>query len=156
MKLKLIAIGNPFRRDDGAGIAAARALRASTHFEIVEMDAEPGNLFAAWRGADAVIILDAAAPTGAPGRISRIVIGEKTLPKESPVGSTHAFGLAKSIELAEALGERPRTIVVYAIEGEDFSYGEGLSPDVENSIAPLVDSIAQEIILLTKGEAANA
>lgn len=150
MTIKVIGIGNRFRRDDGAAVVALRHLKPRTGVDMISTSAEPTNLMTAWEGAEAAILIDAAAPAGAPGRISRIVAGRDSLPTESPVASTHAYGLAKTIDLAEALGDRPDNIIIYAIEGANFDHGEGLSLPVENAISILVQKIEAEIEKLTK------
>ncbi len=143
MTLRIIAVGNLNRRDDGAGILAARAFRRSFKgdIDVVESIAEPASLLTAWGDVDTVIILDASAPAGKPGRIRSIVVGQDPLPKETSAASTHAFGLASALELANALGEAPATTIVLTIEGEDFGYGEGLSQHVAAAISNFVQAI---------------
>ncbi len=156
--IKVIGVGNLFRRDDGAGFVAARALKAHnlTGVDIIEATAEPTALMTAWQGADTVIILDAAAPAGRPGRITRMLAGQDALPAETPVSSTHAFGLAKAIELAEALGERPSTMVIYAIEGGDFDFGEGLSTKVQKALPRFLDQVVEEVEKRIRMETSHA
>jgi hydrogenase maturation protease len=55
--------------------------------------------------------------------------------------STHAFGLPEAIELGRALERLPSQLLVYAIEGRDFSAGQGLTEDV----AAAVKAVAGEL-----------
>lgn len=158
MAIKIVGVGNPFRRDDCAGIVAARILKTRNliDLEIVESNAEPATLMTVWSGVDTVIVLDAAAPAGRPGHISRVVVGQDVLPAESPLSSTHAFGLAKAIELAEVLGELPPTMIIFAIEGADFDHGEGLSESVQKALPTFVDQVVGEVANLARMEISHA
>ena len=48
--------------------------------------------------------------------------------------STHAFGLAETIELARALRKLRGTVLVYGIAGTDFNAGEGLTARVAAAV----------------------
>jgi hydrogenase maturation protease len=58
--------------------------------------------------------------------------------------STHSFGVAEAVELARALGRPPARVVVFGIEGRDFTPGEGLSPDVGAAVDEVVRRVAEE------------
>ncbi|MEO1240424.1 MAG: hydrogenase maturation protease [Pseudomonadota bacterium] len=158
MSVKVIGVGNAFRRDDGAGIAAVNLLRerASASFDIAVSSAEPSELMTAWEGADVVILLDAAAAGSAPGKITRTVIGKTPLPPDASGASTHDLGVAAAIALAEALDERPETVIVYTIEGADFGFGEDLSKEVVAALPMLIDQVAQETAKLSVEELRHA
>ncbi len=158
MTVRLIAIGNPCRRDDGAALLAAQALRKriGSDVDIVEISGEPTALLSALEGAGAVVLLDASAAAGAPGRVRRLVPGEDRLAPEAPVASSHAFGLAQTLALAEALGALPPSIVIFAIEGEDFDHGEGLTPRVAAALPALVENVEREIGRLQKESSVHA
>jgi hydrogenase maturation protease len=74
----------------------------------------------------------------APGTIRRFDASAQPLPKDAFRCSTHAFGVARAIELSRALGELPRSLVVYGIEGKNFAAGVGLSPEVERAVGEVV------------------
>lgn len=140
----LIGIGNPDRGDDGAGPAAAGRLAGRTALRIETNTGDALALLDAWKDTDTVILIDAAAPAGHPGRIHRLDGGGE-LPRDLGLGSTHAFGLAQAIELARALGQLPPRLVIYAIEGERFDLGAGLSPEVAAAVAEVTDRIILEM-----------
>lgn len=158
MTVRVIGVGNAYRRDDGAGPAATDLLRqrASAPFDIAVSSADASDLMAAWEGAHAVILIDAAAAGKAPGTIIRTVIGKDPLPPDTSSASTHAFGVAAAIALADALGERPETMIVYTIEGADFGFGEGLSEPVGAAMPSLVDLVVQETASLCEKERRHA
>ena len=58
--------------------------------------------------------------------------------------SSHAFGLGEAIALGRALGNAPRRIVVYAIEGENFETGAPMSERVAAAVGPVAELVAAE------------
>jgi hydrogenase maturation protease len=137
--LLIIGLGNPWRGDDGAGPAVARALGEDPG--VVVQEGEPIGLIDAWAGAAEVIVVDAVSSGAAPGTIHRLDPVAERLPAELARGSTHAFGLADTLELARALGRLPPRLVVYGIEGERFDAGEALSAPVRAA----VDAVREEL-----------
>jgi hydrogenase maturation protease len=125
----VIGIGNAWRRDDGAGPAVARAAGG------VCTD-DPVRLLELWDGEPHVVVVDACASGAPPGTIHRGDAGMLTHP-----ASTHGFGVAEAIELAQALGRAPARLDLYAIEGADFGHGEGLSPCVMEAVRRLAGSL---------------
>ena len=59
--------------------------------------------------------------------------------------STHAFGVGDAVELARALGRLPERVVVYGIEGADFTAGAGLSTQVAAAVQRVVDELEEEV-----------
>ena len=55
------------------------------------------------------------------------------VPAQLSFQSTHVFGVGEAIELARVLEQLPPILIVYAIEGENFSTGIGLTSKVERS-----------------------
>lgn len=176
MKVLVAAIGNPDRGDDGAGPAVAARLRGRVPetARIVVCGGDVLALIEEWRGFPDVIVVDAAAPLGRPGRIHRTwlfprVAGEVASaasrrgrradgplhhaahgpPPPLPAGeeplaraSSHALGLAETVELARGLGRLPRRLVAYLVEGDCFDFGAPLSP----AVAAAVDIVAARIL----------
>ena len=61
---------------------------------------------------------------GRPARfVRRFEAHEQPLPASSLRTSTHSLGVVEAIELARSLGELPRHVVVFAIEGRSFEPG---------------------------------
>ncbi len=91
-------------------------------------EGEPVGLIEEWTGADEVIVVDAVSSGAPPGTIHRLDPLAEPIPAALSQGSTHAFGLAETIELARALDRLPRRLTVYGIEGERFAAGRGAQP----------------------------
>lgn len=140
----IIGVGNRFRRDDGAGLAAARKLRdrLPRGTRILERDGDLTGLFEDWAGENEVVLLDATSSGATPGAIRRLDGHAGRLPAGLARPSTHALGVAEVVELGRVMGSLPSSLVVYGIEGRDFSAGEGLSPEVAIAADRLADLVA--------------
>lgn len=144
----IIGIGNDFRGDDGVGLVIARILRqlGLPGIEIIENSGEGTGLISLWKGADTVFVIDAVFSSAEPGKIYRFETGKDNLPSALFKGfSTHAIGLAEAIELSKALGELPRRLIIYGIEGSSYEAGRGLTPEIERSAELVVSKIIEEI-----------
>jgi hydrogenase maturation protease len=103
---------------------------------------EPSRLLDLWAGADHAIVVDAARSGAPPGTVRRFDATAGPLPAGITRSSTHLFGVADAVELARALGRLPAHLDVYAIEGQDFSAGTGLTAAVEQAVAALARSLS--------------
>ena len=129
----VIGLGNSWRGDDGAGPAVARELLD----EVRARARVRGRAGGADRGLDGRRRGDRrrrrqlrrAAGDDPPARPAR-----RADPRRAVAGSTHAFGLAETIELARALDRLPARVTVYGIEGERFTAGEELSQPVRAAV----------------------
>jgi hydrogenase maturation protease len=126
----VIGAGNPWRRDDGAGAAVARALGGVCEPDLARLVERLG-------AASHAIVVDASASGAPPGTIRRYDAAATPLPAHALRRSTHDLGVADAIELARALGRLPPRVEVYAIEGADFGHGRGLTPAVKRAAASL-------------------
>ena len=129
MKALVIGCGNAMRRDDGVGRVVARGLVALGG-TAAEASGEATALMALFEGRQAVVVVDACASGAAPGFIREFDAVAAPLPAGLSGLSSHGFGVAEAVELARALGALPERLTVFAVEGADFSNGEGLSPEV--------------------------
>ncbi|MGB5106980.1 MAG: hydrogenase maturation protease [Candidatus Zixiibacteriota bacterium] len=133
MKCLVIGIGNPFRRDDGVGVKVAEAIAAANipDCEVGIQSGEGAALMDCWRDASRVIVIDAVRSRSAPGKIHRIDAAAGHVPSDFFHYSSHAFGLAEAVEMSRALGQLPKSLHVFGIEGQDFAEGVGLSPEID-------------------------
>jgi hydrogenase maturation protease len=141
------AIGNPQRGDDGVGAAVAKRLRESAPAEvrIIECGGDVLELIDEWAGCAAVILVDASDPAGNPGRIRRLDLVSSVLSADFAQNSTHAFGLAETVELARALNQLPWRLVAYLVEGERFDFGAPLSRVVAAAVGRVVQAVLAEL-----------
>jgi hydrogenase maturation protease len=140
----VIGVGNALRGDDAVGLAVAERVRALAPegVEVLEVEQEPTRLIDAWEGADPALVVDAAQSGGEPGTVRRFDASTEGVPARVFRSSTHAFGVGDAVELARALGRLPARVVVYGIEGADFTAGAGLS----ERVAAAVDEVARLLL----------
>jgi len=143
----IIGLGNQYRRDDAAGLVAARRLKeaAPAHVRVLEESGEGTALMESWQGADTVILIDALDSGAKPGTVRRLDAHREPIPTRFFHYSTHAFGVAEAIELARVLGQLPPRLIVYGIEGRTFEAGLGLSPEVEKAARELVERVLGDL-----------
>ena len=144
--IRVIGVGNPYRRDDAAGLEVARRIEREgiDEVEVLEHDGEPARLLDLWTGAEVAIVVDAVRADEAPGTVHRVEVGPHPVPERPRRDSTHAVGLGEAVELARALDRLPGRLVLYGITGADFGAGEGLTPSVAAAVGALVDEILRE------------
>lgn len=147
-KIICIGVGNPFRGDDGVGRVVVERLRGEVPHGVTlqEETGDGAELLDAWSSADCVILVDAVQSGAPPGTIHRLDAKTEKLPGWFSHSSTHTFGVAEAIELARAMRELPAELIVYGIEGLDFSAGTELSPEVAEIVPTAASLILQEIL----------
>jgi len=154
-RVVVIGIGNSYRGDDAAGLAAATLLAGTLPpaVEIARCEQEPSRIMDAWAGADATFVIDAVAPLGSPGTLRVFDASVSGLPANSFRSSTHALGLGEIIELARAMGILPPHVMVYGIEAADLSAGHPLSPAVADAVAAAAGAISADVEAFLSGGA---
>jgi len=143
----IIGIGNPYRGDDAVGLRVAQDIKkeALVHVTVSEESGDGVTLMESWKNADTVILIDAVHSGTQPGTIHRFDVHTQTIPTKFFHYSTHAFGVAEAIELARALKQLPKNLIVYGIEGKCFEAGIGLSLEVEKAVEKVMLRVKQEI-----------
>ena len=150
----VIGVGNPYRGDDAAGLAAAERLqsRVPDGVSVLPCEQEPTRIIDAWKDARAAVIVDAVQSGADPGTLHRIDASRERVPAHVFRSSTHAFSVAEAIELARALGRLPKSIVVYGVEGATFAAGVGLTPQVETAVDGVVEAVLEDLERLIREE----
>ena len=143
----VVGIGNPDRGDDGVGPVIVRRLRGRVPpgTSVRERSGDALALIEDWKGFSSVIVVDAMAQITEPGRIYRLELTSNPLPVAFAPPSTHAFGLAETVELARNLHRLPPFLIAYLVEGEQFETGALLSPMVAKAVEDAVERILTEI-----------
>ncbi len=147
----VIGLGNEFRSDDGLGLCAAREVqrRGPPGVRVMECSGEGTALLEAWKGAECVLLIDAICPGHSAGSLHRIDCRRDSTPHSLFRSSSHTFGVSEAIALATSLGSLPRVLLLYGIEGCNFTPGQGLSDAVVRSIPDLIAWIGADIADLT-------
>lgn len=153
-RVLVVAVGNPFRHDDGLGLVVLDRLLALApdddalaRADVVEESGEPVALISRWAGYDSVIMIDAVSSGGEPGQLHRIECsgGNWDVGRSSARASTHGLGVAEAVALGRTLDRLPQRLIVLGLETADVSQGEGLSAPVAASLQGLVDAAVSAV-----------
>ena len=131
----IVGIGNRYRSDDAVGSIVAQRLGG------IQLSGDGAQLLELFKQFTDVILIDAVQSGAPPGTIFRFDGIQDPLSREMFATSTHAFGLVEAVELARTLVQLPRTLIIYGIEGTNFSSGTTLSPEVSQAIEIVVTQI---------------
>lgn len=145
----LAGVGNEMRRDDGVGprVALRVARSVGPGVTVLVNAGEPADLIAAWQGADVAILvdaMDAGLEPGASRRIDAAAVEAGGGPG-APRVSGHALPLGNVVALARLLDAMPGRLLIFGVQGQDFSTGEGLTPAVERAVDRLAAEVLDEV-----------
>ena len=140
----MIGLGNALRGDDAAGLEVAARLSEEPGIAVQAHDGEALDLLERWRGAGAIVLVDAVRSGAAAGTIHRIDASAEPVPQTLRRASSHTIGIAEAIELARTLGELPERVIVYGVEGARFDAGAGLSAAVAGALESLTEAVISE------------
>jgi hydrogenase maturation protease len=144
--IRIIGLGNEFRGDDAVGLLAARRLRGLVggDVDVVEADMAGVELLELMKGAQTLLLIDAARSGQPPGAIHRLDASAGPITPSVFPRSTHAIGVAEALELARTLGVLPASVIVYGIEVGNTEAGQPLTTPVAKALDQVVDQIVQE------------
>jgi hydrogenase maturation protease len=150
LRTLILGLGNPILSDDAAGLVAARRLferLGEQDVDLIEAATSGLQTVRLLSGYDRAVIIDSIHDERRVGEVSRLELDQL---KISPLHSSHGVGLADAISLARKLGTRlPDEILVYAIAVADpYTFGEGLTPEVERALLSVVEQIASDLARL--------
>ena len=146
----VLGVGNPLRGDDGVGpeVASRVALLEIPGVDIAT-EADPLAILDHLgdpSAHEAVVVVDAMAPTGHPGRLLVHPVGEARLVgRDSPFGS-HGLGVAHAVELARSLELLPPRLTLVGVEAECTRLGTGLSVPVVGRLEDAVRAVVEALI----------
>ena len=142
----LIGVGNKYRSDDGVGLVVAREIRQKqlSSISVKEESGEGAALMEAWEGYQSVIIVDAVSSGAKSGTIFKIDANKKKVPVKFFHYSTHAFNVAEAIELARTMNTLPKRILIFGVEGENFTAGTNISHVVQKAANQVIKQIISE------------
>ena len=158
LPILLIGIGNEYRCDDSIGLQVIRALKKRKLPEtiILESSGDGTELIEMFSSVRMAILIDAVSSGGNPGTIYQIDAHKQPISAQLSFQSTHAFGVGEAIELARVLEQLPPILLVYAIEGENFSIGIELTPKVEQAGQRVVEQVCEDVQFALKQKQANS
>ena len=139
---RVIALGSP-HGDDQVAWQLAERLRACRDPEIDPISLnDPLRICDHLEGCDRLIVIDACVGTGEPGMLSRLEWPDPRILVRH-AHSSHGFGVAGALQLAERLGRLPPTVVLFAVEIAQCTPGGSLSDVLEN----VLDELRRRVLL---------
>ena len=145
--IRIIGLGNEFRGDDAIGLLAARRLQGivGDRIEVIEAEMAGVELLELMKGARVALLIDAVRSGQAPGTIHQLDVSFGPIAPELCPRSTHAVGVAETLELARTLGVLPSKVIVYGVEAADTEMGDPLSPHVNHALSEVVQLVLKEV-----------
>ncbi len=143
----VLGVGTRHRRDDAVGLEVVTrvAARVGEQARTVPCEGDGTTLLDRWAGEPFVVLVDALAPRGRPGRVERLEGDFEARLADPPPTSTHGLSVGEAWRLGRSLGMLPGRLVVYGVEGVDFTPGFGLSELVARVVDPVVDAVVAEL-----------
>lgn len=131
--IRVVGVGSP-HGDDQVGWRLAEGLAIETGSGIeAAVIADPIDLLGHLDGCETLIVLDACRTGRPPGTVTCLSWPEARL--EATGGrSTHGFGVASALALADALGRLPPSVILFAVEAGACEPDTALSPEVRRSL----------------------
>ena len=153
--VRMVALGNPDRSDDGAALIVAERFRSEAE---VILAGRPGLALLDYLPPDRVcLLLDVTVSGAPPGTIHIHSLEEVSRRVLTGSGvSGHSFGPAEALSLARSLGRCLPMGAFVGIEGGDFTLGEALSPPVERALPALEKAVRESLIDLSQGSSPQA
>lgn len=149
----VVGVGNRSRGDDAVGPAVIDRLIAcgagvDPGLETLTVDGDLTKLVLAWSSDRDVVVVDALISGREPGTIVELdgmSNDQQKVAVTTSLSSSHGFGLAEAVALAERLQRLPRSLTILAVEAQQFEPMTEMSP----AVATTVDSVVERILRLT-------
>lgn len=152
MKILILGVGNPLRRDDGAGPAAVQRLKelkaagspALYSCSIIDGGTDGLGLIEYLKEFKKVFLIDAVNMGLTPGAVKQFTPEDALIKIRTDSLSTHGFGISELITLSRELGILPE-ITIIGVQPVDTGYGEDLSPEIESAIEVICNKIIETL-----------
>lgn len=143
--VSVLGIGSPFG-DDQAGwkvVEKLKNMQWHRRLTIKKLDRPHLQLIDEIKERDIVFIVDAIKSGKKLGSISRLTLDDIKLFK--PSISTHDFGVIQSLQLARALNQLPKQLVLFGIEIGEIDKSDKISDEITNAISMMIEMISNEL-----------
>jgi hydrogenase maturation protease len=151
----VLAVGSP-HGDDRVGWEVVERLRQELALVGVQTRVlhDPLSLVEHLEGAAGIVLVDACRSGAEAGSLFRLAWPARGLDTAGGP-STHGFGVASALALAEALGRLPRQVVLLGVEAQACEPGEDLSPPVRQALPELCRRVLAEVRRLAERSASG-
>lgn len=136
--VRIVGIGSPFGADQLGWIAIDTLSSCNLpDCELIKLDRPGSALLDYFRGVKCIILIDAVDQNKLPGCVD--LIQPEQLDQMRCLTSSHGFGVAEAVVLADQLGELPPQLYLIGIQmGEDLSQVPALD-------APALESLVRDL-----------
>ncbi len=141
----IVGIGSP-HGDDQAGWLVALGLASEIRPRDIDVRqaSSPVQLLDWLSGIEQLVICDACRGLGGVGNVRRWDWPAREL-ADAEWSGTHDFSVPAVLDLAESLGQRPRHVVIWTVEGNPRGALAPLSPEVADAIPNMVQWIISDL-----------
>jgi|YNPNPStandDraft_1061719.scaffolds.fasta_scaffold00327_11 hydrogenase maturation protease len=160
MRIGIIGLGNPLRRDDGVGLIILDNIRKrmiNPPCDIDYLDAgTPGvRLIHYISRYDVVVLIDAVDFNGEPGECILSTPEELESRKKTSNVSTHEEDVLNILKLGKNISEYPDELYIFGVQPSITSVGIGLSYELERALPRIVDDLERKIKVITQRKRKN-
>ena len=139
----VVGVGNEALRDEGVGIHAVRALSEQelpAGVSVLDGGTSGFGLLGRLEGVWRLVLVDAMAMGRPAGTV--VTVRPEELQSLAPAGraSLHDTGLLEVLDLAGALGLRPREVYIVGVQPAEVTWGLELSPTLQAALPRVVQA----------------
>jgi hydrogenase maturation protease len=150
-KICLVGMGNMFMKDDGVGVKVLHILEENytfpPHVHLIDVGTTIFHNMNILTEFDKVLVVDAVKLDDKAGTIHCLSPEEYHIKMPRKVTS-HDIGLLEAFFTLQLINEEQPECIIVGIEPKDYSsWGDSLSPEVENQIPQLIDRIFKQLAL---------
>ena len=143
----VVALGHPFRGDDGVGLKVLELLREDKRLpkDVDLIDAAGSSMaaFHALSGRRKVLFIDCASMGGEPGECRLFRPSDVATRKTLAGLSLHEGDLLQTLEAALQLGDTAEEVLILGIEPQDVGMGAGLSEALQKRLSEYVSRVIE-------------
>jgi hydrogenase maturation protease len=147
-RVVVLGVGNLLMSDEGVGVRCAQRLEAEGRLpgdvRVVDGGTSTHELLEDLEDLDLLVIVDAVAAGGPPGRIVRLE-GDGIPSAFSNKLSPHQHGINDLLATLKLLGRAPGRVVLLGVEPAVLALGDVLSPVVAAAVDELCARVAAEV-----------
>lgn len=144
----VIGVGNSFRKDDGVGPEIAERIENMNlaDVRVIKSNGDLAEILEILSEFDFILIADSVSTGAPPGTVYRIDPSDSKYSFQAEKNpSSHRFGIIEILKLAKNIDMPLKNVIIYGIEGEDYSHGEGLSSKVREAVEEVIEKIAVDL-----------
>jgi len=144
--LKVVALGNVLRGDDGIGIIVLDELKKEKmqNVKLLDIGADAFSLLEHFLESDPIIIIDCARMNKIPGEVLKFQIDQANLSQADNMVSLHGFSLAETYNMAKKIGDVAECHII-GVEPKTVEFNKTISSVVRKCIPVVINMVKEEV-----------